>query len=130
MTKESLINQIESRIPLMNTTQLETLLRVAEQMMPKSSRRLYKIWHNMRYRCGCPLDRKYDCYGGRGIKVCDEWDQSFEAFESWALANGYAADLTIDRINNRGDYEPSNCRWITMKEQQQNRRPYSEWKRR
>ena len=58
----------------------------------------------------------YDRYGGRGIKVCDEWENDFQAFYNWAMSNGYRDDLTIDRIDNDGDYEPSNCQWITQAE--------------
>jgi hypothetical protein len=65
--------------------------------------------------------KDYKWYGGLGVKVCEEWE-SAEAFISWALANGYAPGLTIDRINAFGDYTPDNCRWITIQEQQANRR--------
>ena len=61
-------------------------------------------------------------YGGRGITVCDEWKNSFESFYEWAMSNGYREDLTIDRINVNGNYEPSNCRWATIAEQQANKR--------
>ena len=74
----------------------------------------------MRTRCNNPNFKEYDRYGGRGIKVCQEWDDYF-AFREWALQHGYADTLTIDRIDNDGDYYPTNCRWITIAEQQQNR---------
>jgi len=73
----------------------------------------------MRRRCHSPKTQFYHLYGGRGIKVCREWD-IYEAFESWALSHGYDPALSIDRINNDGNYEPSNCRWATAAEQVRN----------
>lgn len=84
--------------------------------------RLYCIWAHMKSRC---LDSDGDCYqhyGGRGISICDEWKNSFAAFSKWAHANGYADNLSIDRIDCNGNYEPSNCRWATQKEQLRNTR--------
>lgn len=79
--------------------------------------RLYRIWSAMRWRCS--KNNKYECaktYYGKGIRVCDEWDKSYLKFKEWALQNGYKDNLTIDRINNDGNYEPSNCQWITLSE--------------
>ena len=81
--------------------------------------RIYNIWHKMKSRCGNPNSTDYKHYGARGIKVCDEW-MKFENFYAWAMAHGYRDDLSIDRINVFGNYEPSNCRWATTKEQNNN----------
>jgi hypothetical protein len=83
--------------------------------------RIYNIWQGMKQRCSLPSLSCYKYYGGRGITFCDEW-QKFEPFYEWAMANGYADNLTLDRIDVNGNYEPQNCRWITLKEQQRNRR--------
>lgn len=84
--------------------------------------RLYKIWCEMRHRCSYQKAINWHLYGGRGISVCSEWQGSFEAFRDWALANGYTDDLQLDRIDNDGNYCPTNCKWSTRKEQGNNRR--------
>ena len=93
----------------------------------KYNTRLYQVWHGMKKRCHCKTDQAYKNYGGRGITVCDEWKNDFSSFEKWAFANGYdetakQGECTLDRIDVNGNYEPSNCRWVDMKTQQNNRR--------
>lgn len=90
-----------------------------------SNTRLYRIWNDMRTRCNKKYDDHYSDYGGRGIKVCSEWDNTndgFQNFYEWSMANGYSDDLSIDRMNNDGNYEPSNCRWVTQAIQNRNKR--------
>ena len=84
--------------------------------------RLYGIYRKMLWRCYNKNCKDYGRYGGRGVAICDEWKNSYEKFKSWALDNGYKKSLTIDRIDVDGDYEPSNCRWVTMKAQNVNKR--------
>ena len=86
-----------------------------------SGTRLYNIWVGIKGRCNNYNDARYDRYGGRGISVCEEWDKSFQSFYDWAISNGYSDNLTIDRIDNDGNYEPANCKWSTNKEQCNNR---------
>jgi hypothetical protein len=84
--------------------------------------RLHNEWSIMKRRCLNKNDSSFDRYGGRGIKICDEWKNSFMNFMNWALDNGYNDNLSIERVDVNGDYCPENCKWITMKEQAKNKR--------
>lgn len=87
----------------------------------RKNSRLYTIWGNMKSRCYDERNASYKHYGGRGISVCDEWRLSYETFKAWAIQTGYSDNLTLDRISVNGNYEPSNCRWATWEEQENNK---------
>ena len=82
---------------------------------------IYTTWLGMRQRCYDSKSHKYYCYGARGIRICDEWYNNYESFYNWSVRNGAKKGLTIDRIDNNKNYEPSNCRWVSYKEQSRNK---------
>lgn len=86
-----------------------------------ANKRLVQCYRDMRSRCENSNNKRYRIYGGRGITVCDEWRSSFAKFKEWAELNGYRDNLTLDRINVNGNYEPENCRWVDSKIQNNNR---------
>ncbi len=108
---------------------------VAELFHPSKTRlfhpsktRLYYVWNGMKARCNSVNNPNYPNYGARGITVCDEWKNNFQAFYEWAIVNGYdenapRGQCTIDRIDNDKGYSPDNCRWVDMNVQNRNRRP-------
>ena len=83
---------------------------------------LYIVWSGMVQRCANPNSKNYYRYGGRGIRVCDEWRYNFESFYNWAIDNGYSPGLTLDREDNEDGYYPENCRWVSRRTQQNNTR--------
>lgn len=87
----------------------------------KRNTRLYGIWLGMKDRCNNKKNKRFDNYGEKGIKVCEEWSSNFEKFYNWSCENGYSEELSIERIDIKKDYCPENCKWITMKEQARNK---------
>lgn len=88
----------------------------------KTQKRLYIIWSSMKQRCNNPKATEYSIYGGRGIKICNEWENDFLNFYNWSIEHGYDENLTIDRIDSDKGYNPHNCRWVTWDIQSANRK--------
>lgn len=103
------------------TTEIKAKIASRHGITSGSKPRTFTIWCGMKARCNNPKNASYKNYGARGIKVCNEW-LTFENFHNWAIKNGYSDKLQIDRIDNDGDYEPSNCRFVTVKENMRNKR--------
>lgn len=99
------------------------ILRPNRRIHGDCGTRLYRIWKAMKNRCNNPNNPSYKkWYGIKGVKVCEEWNNNYLPFKEWALSHGYDDNLSIDRIDPYGNYEPSNCRWATATEQARNKR--------
>ena len=104
-----------------NIDKIKERNKVMKRKHGETKTKLFHVWAGIKTRCNNPNSISYRFYGERGIEICDEWARSFSAFRDWALANGYREGLYIGRIESDGDYEPGNCRWVTMKENNRNR---------
>lgn len=94
---------------------------IRKYTLKQTSSRLYTIWNSIKGRCYVVSCGSYKDYGAKGISMCDEWKEDYISFYNWAVSNGYSDELTIDRIDYTGNYEPSNCRWVSYKEQANNK---------
>lgn len=119
-TSENLVAGHTKSCGCINKERASIALREQNMKHGLSYTRLYRIWAHMRSRCNLKRHERYHEYGGRGIKVCPEWDD-FQNFHQWAIDNGYNESLTIDRIDNEKGYCPENCRWTDYKTQNNNR---------
>ena len=95
--------------------------RKPKNVFGQSHTRLHRIWSGIKGRCYCKTQTAYKAYGAKGITMCDEWRNDFKVFYNWAMTNGYNDELSIDRLESKGNYEPSNCRWATDRQQKNNR---------
>lgn len=112
----------EKRGDTVSNGQAKCGCKYKDKLHGKSRSKIYWAWGSMKSRCSNPNDPNYKNYGGRGITISDEWGNSFQSFCDWSINNGYTEELTLDRIDVNGNYEPSNCRWVDMKTQCNNRR--------
>lgn len=118
----------EFRMQLLKTGKTKSCGCVSHEMGAEKRRthggtgtRLHNIWRSIKRRCYNPNERVYEYYGGKGVVMHDDWLFDFARFRDWSEKNGYSEDLTIDRIDNTGNYEPSNCRWVSMQVQSNNK---------
>lgn len=118
----SLISGNTSSCGCLHREKLAENNKISKRKHGMTGTRLYRIWGGMKRRCYEIANKDYERYGARGIIICDAWLTDFQFFYEWAMSNGYKDDLSIDRIENDGNYEPSNCKWTTVKIQNNNRR--------
>ena len=121
-------NEFRSRVQDVKSNKIKSCgcKKLLSQSQSLSNTKLYPIWTEIKYRTLNPKHKYYNDYGGRGITICDEWKNDFVSFHDWAISNGYEENkgLSIDRIDNDGNYCPENCRWTTKTIQARNQRIY------